>query len=44
MLNAGRVGCAGRTLELRMAAYSPPERSGIGVELNEEALAPYRVG
>jgi L-alanine-DL-glutamate epimerase-like enolase superfamily enzyme len=23
---------------------SPPERSGIGVELNEEALAPYRVG
>jgi L-alanine-DL-glutamate epimerase-like enolase superfamily enzyme len=32
------------TLEVEDGHVSPPDRPGIGIELNDEALAPYRVG
>ncbi len=32
------------TLEVRDGHVSPPDRPGFGINLNEEALAPYRVG
>ena len=31
-------------LEVRDGCVSPPDRPGMGIELNEEALAPYRIG
>ena len=31
------------TLEVEDGHVSPPDRPGIGIELNEEALAPHRV-
>ena len=32
------------TLEVRDGYVSPPDRPGMGIELNQEALAPYRIG
>ncbi len=32
------------TLEVKDGYVSPPDRPGIGIELNDEALAPYRTG
>ena len=32
------------TLEVKDGHVSPPDRPGLGIEPNEEALAPYRVG
>ena len=32
------------TLEVKDGHVSPPDRPGMGIEPNDEALAPYRVG
>jgi L-alanine-DL-glutamate epimerase-like enolase superfamily enzyme len=32
------------TLQVEDGFVRPPDRPGMGIELNEEALAPHRVG